>query len=294
MDPAQNQPEHNHPAPQPDEDEYALSEPVEVTASPTMRPMGRVLLSDEPDEQAEAPSTKIAFFAGIFTFPFYPSTLPAWAMASLGLTITAEGIVFCFWLADRGFSTVAARCFGVPFMLIGMLSLSYTSACFVTVLEQTTVGRNKISDWPAGLWRDWFWTMSTTIGMLAPPAVILAVVGRLTGFDSWWVHSFIVLAAYPVLLLSALDNGSALAPISGRILRSLKTAWWCWVLLWGISIPAVFIWWLAVASAFFVRPFLIVLMAAPVAAAMLFIYARLLGRLCWYVGKHEDELDVDD
>jgi hypothetical protein len=185
--------------------------------------------------------------------------------------------------------TMAVRCFGVPICLFGTFVLSYMSACFIAIIEQTAEGRDKIVEWPSGYWRDWFWSMPSTLGMLAPPLAAVGLLGGFTGFHPWWLYMLAVVLVYPVLMLSALDNGSAANPFSIRVLRSLKTVWWAWAMVYGASILMAVGWYAAVKPPFAYQPMATVLPAAPAAVALIFIYARLLGRLCWCFDHYEEK-----
>jgi len=281
--------------PEPDEDVYAIREPEEPPAERMMRPLAR-RVELEPPEEAEQPFSPppvliLSFVYGVFAFPWYPQTVAAWGLVSIGATLTAEGVVFCFWLADIGMG-MAVRAFGPAVLLVGTFCLSYTSACFSTIIEQTAEGGERIEQWPSGLWRDWFWTMPFTLGMLLPPLVVVAILARLAGVESDWPYAVAAWLAYPVLLLSALESGSPLAPASAVVLRSLRSVWWGWAVVYAVSAAMGLAWYGAVRETFPYRPFAATLLAAPAATAALFIYARLLGRLMWCAGQRE--LDGDD
>jgi hypothetical protein len=122
---------------------YGLSEPAAPIRRPP--PMVRPSILERAEEvqateQARPAPTRLPFLLGVFNFPWYLRTMAAWGMISIGLTISLLGVVVCIMLADMGFGVIAVRCFGVPVMLIALLSLSYASACSLTVIETTAEG----------------------------------------------------------------------------------------------------------------------------------------------------------
>jgi hypothetical protein len=120
-----------------------------------------------------------------------------------------------------------------------------------------------------------YWLVDFT-GAVDPDAVVL-------------IPSAVVFLAFPVVLLSVIENGSALAFYSPPVLRSLVRRPHYWLLfhletlaLLGLLVAIV---WAGLGDlAFFAA-----LLAPPIAAAYVLIYARLLGRMAWHIGDLDEK-----
>ncbi len=218
---------------------------------------------------------------GCSRFPCYLQTLGVWGLIALGLTLSVLGIVFCIWLVDAGL-TLAARCFAGPIAWIVLLSTSYTSGCFLAVVQGTSEGYDVIDDWPYGDWREWVWSLRYTAVALVFTLLVAAGVGWLTSLAGTWIPAFAAgFFVYPILLLSALETGSPLSLYSRPVLGSLKSLWWGWAIVYAESGLLLAAWTWYVLAEFPWAPFRTVAVAGPLLAAILLIYARLLGRLVW-------------
>jgi hypothetical protein len=293
MSPPPNQPKQRKVAPPPDEgDTYAVSGPpkAEVRAAPAVP--SYLNRGPQPIETAEPlpEPPRLPFFTGVFEFPFYLRSLAAWAMVSIGLTISALGIVLCIYLTDR-VGAVAVRCFGVPVLLITTFSLSYAAACFMEVVEVTSHGYDKVVDWPAGLWREWFWTFLSIGWAWGLAAAAGGVVGKLTGLGVAPGLLAGVYLLFPIFFVSSLEAGSAMVLIAWAILRGFKSVWWAWGLFYLETAVLMAAWLVPTVLALqhLHQPFLTVLIAMPALAAGILIYARLLGRLLWCYGEYVRE-----
>ncbi len=89
--------------------------------------------------------------------------------------------------------------------------------------------------------------------------------------------------AFPFILLGALAADGAWVPIAiGMVLRSFVQVWWAWALFFLEITPMVVVWTLLTATELHGEgdtPWLVPLYAAPLLAAIILIYARLMGRL---------------
>lgn len=272
-----------------DDDTYGLSEPVAPVKRPPP-PIPSTLAQAETLEAGEpAPEpTRLPFLVGVFSFPWYFRTVAAWGMISLGLTVSLLGVVLCLYLADLGMGAVAVRCFGVPVMLIATLSLSYASACCVTVIETTAEGYDKVIDWPSGMWRDWFFTMLGVLGILALSLAVGGVLGTWMGIGTWLPAAWSAYVLFPIFVVSTLEAGSLKVLVSRPVLRSFRSLWWGWLLFYvetGALIAGLAA--LTVAG-FGSQPWAAAFVVGPLLAALMLIYARLIGRLAWCLGEYGD------
>jgi hypothetical protein len=293
MSPPPNQPKRPKVAPPPDEgDTYAVSEPTKPEAPPVPAVPAYLDRRPLPVETAEPvpEPPRLPFFTGVFEFPFYLRSLAAWAMVSIGLTISALGIVLCIHLVDIGM-TLAVRCIGLPVLLITTFSLSYAAACFMEVVEVTSQGYDKVVDWPAGLWREWFWTFLSIGWAWGLAAAAGGVVGKLTGFGVAPGLLAGVYLLFPIFFVSSMEAGSAMVLIAWPILRSFKSVWWAWGLFYVEAAALMAAWLVPTVLAFqnVHQPYLTVLVAGPFLGAAILIYARMLGRLLWCFGQYLSE-----
>jgi hypothetical protein len=205
---------------------------------------------------------------------------------SLGLIIGSEMVLLAYWMGSSG----GAR-FAHPFALAALwtlaFALSFASAWCLAVIEQTSLGYDTIEEWPMMDWRERFCTFPTTLGMLGVALAIGGGIQALGIAPSPYAMLTVAFFLYPVLLLSALENGSPLSPLSRVIRRSLVNVWWAWGLFYVETGVLLVVWALAVVPEFPYQPFAVTLFAMPPLAAIFLIYARLLGRLIWCIGQHE-------
>ncbi len=272
------------------DDEYGLREEPESLPRPTVpefRPRPGLGLGEEEEEPPPGPP-KLLFFTGVFTFPWRLRTLAAWLWISFALIVPALGLVFCIWLVDIG-ATIGLRFFLPPTVLVGALSLSYTAAACMIVIERTSQGYDDVIEWPEGMWREWVFTLLAGACILALPMAIGTVIGKLTIAPLWPSILLSVHFLFPVFLLSSLDTGYLLAPLSWNVLRSFLGLWWAWGLFY-LETGALFgVWLVATKAAFAEHPVVTVLIAMPLLAAAILIYFRLFGRLAWCLAEYSDK-----
>lgn len=221
---------------------------------------------------------------GTFTFFFYPRTLAAWVLMSLGLLVGALLIAFEAWVVDQGVGT-GAYALMLPTCLLTLFGMCYASACFTLVIEQTACGEDAIADWPSGQWREWLFSMGWSVGSLFFALACGAVVA-LPAERPWsaLITVHVAWLLYPVFLLSAMENGHMLAIVSVGVLRSLLTVPLAWVVMYGVSWIMMIVWLVAMAP-LGAHPFQTLLYGVPLLAALLLWYARFLGRLSWCIGE---------
>jgi hypothetical protein len=155
------------------------------------------------------------------------------------------------------------------------------------IIQVTSDGYDVVEDWRAGDWREWVWSMVYPVGMLVPSALIgLGIYWCVYGVSPLLSLPLAIVAgflAYPFLLLSALEAGSPWTPVSPLVLESLVTVWWAWAVVYVESGLMLAGWLALVVFGFRESPWLTAAIAVPVLAGGLMIYARLLGRLAWYI-----------
>lgn len=205
------------------------------------------------------------------------STLVHGILLAAVVTVAALTATWCYVLLDTVF--IAGRIIALPTGILVFLTLSYGSAYFQGIVESTSQGRTSPDDALRGSWQDWFWSMPLTWGILAA-ATGIGWLLSLPFEDAGWEFIGVVTALlYPLMQLSALENGSPLAPFSLPVFRTLITrslAWICFFLATAIvfSLTA-----LLAKVAWRDPPYLTMLLMGPVATIALAAYGLLLGTM---------------
>ena len=228
---------------------------------------------------------RFLFVQGVFTYPWHLQTLATWILMSLAITAAALAAAFCYHLLN--FMFVAGRIIALPTGMLCAATLSYASGCYLAVMQATSEGINEFDQWMEPDWKSWFWTLPTSAGMLVVSAVCGYGLSELLPISPVLVVAAAILVLYPVLQLSTLETGSLVSPISWVVLGSLGKC----PIAWGIFYAV----WMALGIGFLFLsyvtwrdpPYVSILFMGPVAAALILIYARLLGRMAWSIAKSE-------
>ncbi|HUT93834.1 MAG TPA: hypothetical protein VMY37_30505 [Thermoguttaceae bacterium] len=281
-----------------EDDTHVVSRPAAPVRRPAVPPRPSILERSEAESEKEVERrhpepTRLPFLIGVFNFPWYLRTMAAWGMIAMGLAATLLGVVVCIYFADMGFPVIAVRCFGVPVLLIATLTLSYASACCLMVVETTAEGYDEVIDWPSGFWRDWFFTMMAVLVLLAFAAAIGGVIGKVLGIGVWLSAAVSAYVLSPVFILSTLEAGSPTAVVSWPVVRSFWTVWWGWLLFYVETGVLIAIWAVPTVAFFQPHPWVTSVFSGPLLGAVMFIYARLIGRLAWCLGEYGDR-ESDD
>jgi uncharacterized protein YbaR (Trm112 family) len=212
---------------------------------------------------------------GVFAFPFYRESRLAWIKFTLG-TVLAWAIAVLTW-------PVAALVPGVT-LLMSLAYIAWASKCFLTILTQTANGVDRIEDWSGddfveSLFQSLFIVNSLVLTSVIGWCVEALAAGLLYGFGA----AVSVFLLFPVVLLSMLETGSVLNPISAAVWGSLFSRRWTWCGFYALAGPLL----AALAGLDFALAALAIPWAAlpwPILAALaMMIYFRLLGRLGWCI-----------
>lgn len=236
-------------------------------------------------------------FSGILNFPFYAEVWPRWLVLSLGaaavLSLLAAGVALALhfsvaWSGAPPFAAVGGLL--IAMMLLGtsgVAGIIWAAAAFASclaVVQDTAEGNEAIENWPEVVFLDWMLDGFFVLDSLALGAAVGLGAQRVfsaVGLQEWPAVPISVLVMFPVLLLSMLETGSPLNPLSAPVWRSLLTAWWAWGLFYleTTALLAAVLWFAGLVVDFI--GILAIAVAAPVLVAMLLIYSRLLGQLAW-------------
>jgi hypothetical protein len=241
--------------------------------------------------EEEPPPPNWTFFSGVFSFPWRVDVRMRWVYMSFGLVIlslfAAMGRTVLGGVTGGGIPMgggVALAFFALPMIWLVFWSASYSAACFLTVLEETAGGNDRVLEWPEPHWKEWFARLIFLMWVSTYPLVLsfgIAKLSEVLGGPFWPVMGLCGALLFPVNLLSALDASSPWVPFTGSIVLSVFRVWWAWltVLILSACLWSALIASLIAGSSW--NDFLPVLWTGPLLAAVILIEARLLGRLVW-------------
>jgi hypothetical protein len=203
-------------------------------------------------------------------------------LAMVVFTFAALAVLWCLHLLLLNF--VAGRIVALPTGVVVFATLSYLSAIFLSVIETTSTGRTEVDSLP-GDWRDWFWTLPSTLGMLAVAAFIGWFLSLGVPLNVWLLIALCGLLLYPILQLSSLETGSPLAPLSLPVLQSIARHPFGWFTFYAVTFAMANMLWVAARLAWRDPPYSTILIMGPLVALALLFYAWLLGQLAFLISS---------
>ena len=266
--------------------------PVEgysAATPPERPPLETKYLEAQADIRREPvdPPPKWTFFSGVFDFPWRAGTIVRWGYLAAGVTSLGLLVTFIVSLATSisgGYGGLGLAFFVLPAIWIGIWTFSYAAACCMAILLDTAAGIDRIAHWPEPIWKEWAEQLFY-VGFIAAQAVTVGYgLGKLAEwtFGGFWpVCVGTAWILYPIFLLSSLEAGSPFVPLSAPLVQSLASCWREWLLYYLLSGLLLAGWIALLLSGAARSPYLTMLLCGPLLAALLFISARLLGRLAW-------------
>jgi len=220
-----------------------------------------------------------------FSLSISPATFVHILLAMVVFTFAALAVLWCLHLLLLNF--VAGRIVALPTGVIVFATLSYLSAIFLSVIETTSTGRTEVDSLP-GDWREWFWTLPSTLGMLAIAAFIGWFLSLGVPLNVWLLIALCALLLYPILQLSSLETGSPLAPLSLPVLQSIVRHPFGWFIFYAITFAMANMLWVVARLAWRDPPYSTVLIVGPLVALALLFYAWLLGQLAFLISTDKE------
>lgn len=267
-------------------------ERLEVYKAALEKPLPPEIPHDDWVLPPEGVALTWAFFSGVFTFPWWPNAIGKWTFFSIFLSIT--GLLAVQIMTALASAWPLAVVLAIVASLVGVFAFSYGAACMVDIVVNTAYNNDKAADWPDVDWRDRL-AVFVRVGYLLVfsivPAAALASVLSLAplganAFNSVFAVGTFVL--FPIIFLSSMEADS-IWPLSAPTWRSLKIAWPGWLVFYAVSALLGFGVFVVDIAATAAIETLAPLVVGPFAAAALFIYARLLGRLAWFIRHGEGD-----
>jgi hypothetical protein len=249
-------------------------------------------------ERAVLYRPRSTFLSDVFDAPWRGANLARWAAVSFGMSTT--GVLFVEAAKNLGlFTRVSGTAvMGLPLLLptivLGIVTCSLTAASFMALLQDTADGHRDAQDSSLPNWVEWLFLF---LGMVCLGCAAAAIGFPFTYIEGVGSTAYLVagLLLFPVFLLSGLEHDLLVVPYSPVVLKALVRSWDALVAFYFLSTATVAIW--AVPFMMTVRqyPFMAAFLSGPALAAVLFIYARLLGRLAWHAsGKPVAEIEIPE
>jgi hypothetical protein len=192
-----------------------------------------------------------------------------------------------FGIENAGDSTAAVWFAAImSFAIAGLACLVWAAPFAVNllaILQDTSAGNHVVENWPEGDWTEWigesFYAINSCLVSFIPVSILLQTYPPARPF-AMYLYLLGVWLTFPPTILSMLETGSILTPVSAGVGASLfrRPLAWAWFYLRSFGILAVG---LAMYIAFwrlFVGPFAMPVLA-PVATTFAMVYFRWLGIL---------------
>lgn len=245
------------------------------------------------DQKARMPRWPMV--SGVFAFPFHGEGAFYWAVLSTALCLLASGFGMAVYFTYQGGSLLlpAVLMFALMGVAAGMWFV-FTSLSMISIIQDTASGNDRVESWPHGDWIDrlWeplfvvnSWLLSGAAGIFVGRVLISLGLPFQPGIViGWWL-------GFPLLMLSYLETGQLLNPVSTPVWQSLVDHWKSWAVFYllsallAVAMAAVSLAWHAALVRFGLTGLIAALAGVlwcVVAASM--IYARLMGRLGWTIG----------
>lgn len=246
----------------------------------------------EEEELKDPPLPLSPFRTRFFAFLLDPNAIGRLVFLAGALWILLGAIYRAYdtTTEDTGtaqFVSVLMRMFSMTF---GLVFLAASCTSMQGILQDTSYGMDEVESWPDLNFLDWFGEMLYIVSSLFVSVIVPAfVLGNASGASdvAYWTTVIVVgscglIFVFPFLLLSTLESGSPINPLSRPIQRSVGLArerWLQFTMLAAVvvSVGAVLAFIRFNVSTSGAINFGIALGLVVVAA----IYFRLLGRLAW-------------
>ncbi|MGD9720697.1 MAG: hypothetical protein AB7O59_16160 [Pirellulales bacterium] len=224
------------------------------------------------------------FFSGVFGFPWREGNILRWVVMSIALLATCELLVVAGLEMRNGVgnSTLLMPILSLVGAGLMLVTGSFCAACFLAAVDDTADGHDDVQADSLPPLGDWFFAFFSVLGIwlmsgaLGYPFALVPSIGALAVPIS-------SLVLFPVLLLSAMECDSFFIPWSPRVWGTTLRFAGTWLAFYIVSTFLLAAWLIGTSFALQAAPFASMLLAAPALAAVILIYARLLGRLAWRV-----------
>lgn len=195
-----------------------------------------------------------------------------------------------FMVVVTSLNPIAAIPFFIGAGIAAILGSVALSAICLVVLTESSEGNDRLHNPPGPVFLDWmgevFYLVTPAVLALAPWWVLCRVLER----ELPWQQQSIVLMVgwlftFPLLLLSSLENGSALEPFSARIFGSVSRRPGHWLLLVIVTAAIAAGAWAGIETLLQLESATVGLLVIPLIVATALLYFRVLGRFAWWLAE---------
>lgn len=241
-------------------------------------------------EESDVVIPRWIFVSGVFLFPWQLGNIARWAVMSVALTLS--GIVLLM-AAEQLAGSVRLGTLWLPILsLVGagltLVTMMFSSACFIAAVDDTADGHDDVQEATMPPMDQWLFSFFSVLhiwlmsGALGYPLVLIPEVGPLAIPIS-------SLVLFPILFLSAMECDSFFLPWSPTVWRSTLQYFGSWLAFYIVSTALLAGWFVASLYLVGAATYLGMVLVGPALAAVMLIYARLLGRLAWRISYRETD-----
>jgi len=274
-----------------DDDTYGLSDPVEQPAPPVPDVVPAYVRAKLEHRERQAPPPlrppRRPMIDGTLIFPFYPCALAAWVVITVGLVVSGY-LLLVLWGPAAQLGGLGLRAMGPPAYGATLMTLAYAFTACLKVIEETSHGLDSVECEPDLNWKEWSYSFAYVAFLVMQAGAVGMVVEIVALSEPWWPMAAVTLAVVPWVLLGSLAAQGAWVPLAlGDVVRSFPALMWQWGLFYLQTTAIAVVWVVLTVGGLRLAPWLMPLYSAPILAAGLLIYARLVGRLAWCIAEHQ-------
>ncbi|QEF96846.1 hypothetical protein Mal15_08760 [Stieleria maiorica] len=185
--------------------------------------------------------------------------------------------------------TVAIPVFALGMFPLGLLGTTLTVACGFAILFGVANEHERIEDWPTldpTAWFESLWLVIAATAIAVGPAYMFATVFGAVPVVKLGLVMFSIYAAFPIILLSMLDEQSITSPFSADVSKSItrcQEEWGAFYFSTGLLFAALFGYFVMCPS----TPMGIAI-GVILSIGVVFMYFAILGRLALAIGEVVD------
>ncbi|MCS7469019.1 hypothetical protein NZK35_20395 [Stieleria sp. ICT_E10.1] len=258
-------------------------DPFKKSADELLREAAREPDDKQSEPAFDAPST-IGWFKTVFGIFVDPGVISHFFGLSILLAIPAA-------------LTVALPVFALGMFPLGLLGITLAVSCGFAILFGVANEHDRIEDWPTldpTAWFESLWLVVAATAIAVGPAYVIATLFVAVPVVKLGLVMFSIYAAFPIILLSMLDEQSITSPFSADVSKSItrcQEEWGAFYFSTGLLFAALF--------GYFVMCSLSpasIAIGVTLSIGVVFMYFAILGRLALAIGEVVDltALDSED
>ncbi len=288
-----------------DADEFALSEPVDrvvfkkLESDLTGTTIGQQHIEKaegaRKDRQASQPKLpRQPLWTGVFRFlPHSEAILAMVLVAGIFWTIAVTTIVGASYGAGGGLGVFIAMICAVAVMALVLTGGAYAAVVGLRILQESAAGLDRIESWPDLAFLDWCMEalyVAVAFAYSMTPGIVVSWIMNYVGLPpalGFLVSMVSLFAFFPIVLLSLMEADSLSAPLTRPILNCLQKQRTHWIVFYLESI-AIMVVVLLAGGLIYLKSWFAMALVAGIWSFCWMIYFRLLGRMAWIVGTHQN------